>query len=125
MLDQFALQFPDEALFFLPLDQNEVLVATRHVWVNLFLLVPTPLVYKVPRVSPRVTAPKPFPPTSAAGYAGPPSSLQTTPDSPALLSEGQSGVQHLLGLIRGVRREGKGSQFLPWWLRWIVCPPGA
>ena len=27
------------------------------------LLVPTPLVYRVPRVSPGVTAPKPFPPT--------------------------------------------------------------
>ena len=42
--------------------------------------------------SPGVTAPKPFSPTSVAGYAGPPSSLQTTPDSAALLSLGQSGV---------------------------------
>ena len=50
---------------------------------------------------PGVTAPKLFSPTSVAGYAGPPSSLQITPDSAVLLSAGQSGVQHVLGLIRG------------------------
>ena len=37
--------------------------------------------------------------TSVAGYAGPSSSVQTTPEVPVLLSEVQSGVQHLLGLI--------------------------
>ena len=46
--------------------------------------------------------------TSVAGYAGPSSSLQTTPESPVLLSEVQSGVQHLLGLISGLRRGGRG-----------------
>ena len=71
------------------------------------LLVPTPKVYRVPRVSPEVTASKLFPPTSVAGYAGPSSSLQTTPEVP-VLSEVQSGVLHLLGLISGVRRGGKG-----------------
>jgi hypothetical protein len=35
------------------------------------VLVPTPKVYRVPRVSPAVTAPKLFLPTSVAGYAGP------------------------------------------------------
>ena len=55
------------------------------------LLVPTLLVYRVPRVSPGVTAPKLFSPTSVAGYAGPSSSYQTTPESPVLLSE-VSGV---------------------------------
>ena len=73
----------------------------------LVLLAPTPKLW-VPRVSPGVTAPKLFPPTSVAGYAGgPPSSLQTTPEVPVLLSEVQSGVMHLLGLITGVRRGGK------------------
>ena len=63
--------------------------------------------------------------TSVPGYAGPFLFLKTTPDFAVLLSEGQSGVQHLLGLIGGVRREGRGSPFLPWWLRWIAYPPGA
>ena len=72
------------------------------------LLEPTPKVYRVPRVSPGVTAPKLFSPTSVAGYAGPSSSLQTTPEVPVLLSEVQSGVQHLLGLISGLRRGGRG-----------------
>ena len=36
------------------------------------------------------------------------SSLQTTPESPVLLSEVQSGVQHLLGLISGLRQGGRG-----------------
>jgi len=40
-------------------------------------------------------------------YAGPSSSLQTTPEVP-VLSEVQSGVLHLLGLISGVRRGAKG-----------------
>ena len=40
-------------------------------------------------------------------HAGPSSSLQTTPECPVLLSEVQSGVLHLLGLISGVRRGGK------------------
>ena len=88
------------------------------------LLVPTWLLYRVPRVSPGVTAPNLRLLPSLATPV-PPSSLQTTPDVPVLLSEGQSGVQHLLGLIRGVRREGRGSPFLPWWLRWIAYPPGA
>ena len=35
-------------------------------------------------------------------------SLQTTPEVPVILSEVQSGVLHLLGLISGVRRGGKG-----------------
>ena len=107
------------------------------------LLVPTWLLYRVPRVSPGVTAPNlrllpslmmnsvfiakatgtairvsgrvsrghPHPnrfrllPSLATPV--PPSSLQTTPDVPVLLSEGQSGVQHLLGLIRGVRSRSK------------------
>ena len=73
------------------------------------LLELTPKVYRVPKVSPGVTAHKLFPPTSVAGYAGPSSSLQTTPEGPVLLSEVQSGVLHLLGLISGVRREGKGT----------------
>ena len=34
--------------------------------------------------------------------------LTTTPEVPVLLSEVQSGVLHLLGLISGVRRGGKG-----------------
>ena len=41
-----------------------------------------------------VTAPKLFSPTSVAGYAGPSSSFQTTPECPVLLSEVQSGVLH-------------------------------
>ena len=71
------------------------------------LLIPTPEEYRVPRVNPGVTASKLFPPLLPSGYAGP-SSLQTTPESPALLSEVQSGVQHLLGLISGLRRGGRG-----------------
>jgi len=51
------------------------------------LLEPTPKVYRVPRVSPGVSAPKLFPPTSVAGYAGPSSSLQTTPEVPVRGSE--------------------------------------
>ena len=46
--------------------------------------------------------------TSVAGYAGPSSSLQTTPGGPVLLSGVQSGVLHLLGLISGLHREGRG-----------------
>ena len=46
----------------------------------------------------------------------PPSSLQTTPECPVLLSGAQSGFRHLLGLIR-VCRGGRGSPFRPWWLR--------
>ena len=64
--------------------------------------------------------------TSVAGYAGPssslqttpevpvllrlsglPSSLQTTPEIPILLSEVQSRALDLLCLIRGVRRGGR------------------
>jgi len=41
------------------------------------VLEPTPKVYRVPRVSPGVTAPKLFSPTSVAGDAGPSSSSQT------------------------------------------------
>ena len=75
------------------------------------LLVPTPLVYRVLRVSPGVTAPILFSPTSVAGYAALPSSLQTTPDSPVLLSEGQSGVQYLLGLLRGHTERAEDPHF--------------
>ena len=57
------------------------------------------------------TAPKLFSPTSVAGYAGPSFSLQTTPEVPVLLSEVQSGVLHLLGLIRGAPR-GQGDPHL-------------
>ena len=46
--------------------------------------------------------------TSVAGYAGPSSSLQTTPEVPVLLSEVHSGLQHLLGLISGLRRGRRG-----------------
>ena len=56
------------------------------------------------------------------------SSLQTTPESPVLLSEVQSGVLHLLGLISGVRRGGKGIPIssLGGGLRSLIsCPPGA
>ena len=73
------------------------------------VLEPTPKVYRVPRVSPGVTAPKLFSPTSVAGYVGPSASLQTNPEVPVLLSEVQSGVLHLLDLISGVRRGGKGD----------------
>ena len=88
------------------------------------LLVPTRMLYRVPRVSPGVTAPilRSLPSQTTPG---PPSSLQTTPDSPVLLSGGQSGVQYLLGLIRGERREGKESPCRPQWLRWIAHPPDA
>ena len=36
---------------------------------------------------------------------------------PGLLSEVQSGVLYLLGLISRLRRGGRGSLFRPWWLR--------
>ena len=45
--------------------------------------------------------------TASLATPGPPSCLQTTPESPVLLSEVQSEVLHLLGLIRGVQRGGK------------------
>ena len=40
---------------------------------------------------------------------GPPSSLQTTSECPVLLSEVQSLVLNLLGVISGSRRGGKGD----------------
>ena len=73
-----------------------MVVASRVVVCCFVLLVPTPLVYRVPRVSPGVTAPKLRLLPSLATPV-PPSSLQTTPEVPVLLSEVQSGVQHLLG----------------------------
>jgi hypothetical protein len=83
------------------------------------LLEPTPKVYRVPRVSPGVSAPKLFPPTSVAGYAGP--SLPYRPLQKSW-SEVQSGALHLLGLKSGVRRGVKGipiSSLVVEMLSWI------
>ena len=92
------------------------------------LLVPTPEEYRVPRVSPGVTAPKLFPRALLflTDHSRKPGTTMIRG------SEWQSGVQHLLGLIRvsGLRRGGRGSPCRPWWLslkldlRWISCSPG-
>ena len=77
-------------------------------------LLPTPKVYGYrgfPQGSPD---PNCFRLLLSLAKPGPSSSLQTTPEVPILLSEVQSGVLHLLGLMRGVRRGGKGFPFRPW-----------
>jgi len=54
-----------------------------------------------------------------ASLARPSSSLQTTvtPQCPVLSSGAQSGVLHLLGLIRGGIEGAGGSPFRPWWFK--------
>ena len=73
------------------------------------LLIPTPEEYRVPRVNPGVTASKLFPPLlPSLATPGPPLPYRPLQNIPVLLSEVQSGVQHLLGLISGLRRGGRG-----------------
>ena len=73
------------------------------------LLIPTPEEYRVPRVNPGVTASKLFPPLlPSLATPGPPLPYRPLQNVPVLLSEVQSGVQHLLGLISGLRRGGRG-----------------
>ena len=74
------------------------------------LLIPTPEEYRVPRVNPGVTASKLFPPLlPSLATPGPPLPYRPLQNIPVLLSEVQSGVQHLLGLISGLRRGGGGN----------------
>ena len=55
------------------------------------LLVPTWLLYRVPRVSPGITAPN-LRLLPSLAMPVPPSSLQTTPDVPVLLALGEGGL---------------------------------
>ena len=76
------------------------------------LLVPTPrLALRVPRVSQGTPHPNCFRLLPSLAMPVPPSSLQTTPEVPVLLSEVQSGVLHLLGIILGAPR-GQGDPHL-------------
>jgi len=90
-----------------------------------FISTDTGGIYRVPRVSPGVTASKLFPPLLVAGYTGPSSSLQTTPECPVLilLSGVQSGVLHLLGLISGLRRGGRGIPMSSLVVEMDLLPP--
>jgi len=90
-----------------------------------FISTDTGGIYRVPRVSPGVTASKLFPPLLVAGYTGPSSSLQTTPECPVLilLSGVQSGVLYLLGLISGLRRGGRGIPMSSLVVEMDLLPP--
>ena len=73
------------------------------------LLAPTPEEYRVPRVSPGVTASKLFPPLlPSLATPGPPLPYRPLQNARYALSEVQSGVLYLLGLVSGLRRGGRG-----------------
>ena len=73
------------------------------------LLEPTWMLYRVPRVSPGVTAPILRSPPSRA-TPGPPLPYRPLQSARLLLSGAHSGVQHLLGLIRGLCQEDSQSE---------------